>query len=110
LATVIAFFIMVCFWGWSEPESIPAIVGIVLLYVLPVSFILTANKPLINSIIGQICALIIIVAAVIGAMYCWDKALIGTGCFILCIPIFGVAHIFFRTHKYVSSRKKYDDL
>lgn len=103
LATVVTFIIMVCLWGEGEPESI---LGIVLLYVFPVSFILTANTPLIHSIIGQICALIIIVAAVIGAMYCMDKALIYTGCFILCIPIFGVAYIFSRTHKYVSSRKK----
>ena len=107
LAAVVTFSIMVCLWGWDEPENI---LGIVLLYVLPVSFILTAYKPLINSIIGQICTLIIIVASLLGAMYCWDKALIYVGCFILCVPVFGVAYIFLRTHKYVSSSKKYDDL
>ncbi len=81
-----------------------------LLLVFPASFILTASPVFIHNEIGQICALIITVAAVTGGMYCMDKALIYTGCFILCIPIFGVAYIFFRTHKYVSSRKKYDDL
>ncbi len=105
LATAVAFSIMTCFSG-----EVGACLGLSLLLVLPASFILTANTPLIHSIIGQICALIIIVAAVTGGMYCMNKALIYTGCFILCIPIFGVAYIFFRTHKYVSSRKKYDDL
>jgi hypothetical protein len=78
--------------------------------VFPVSFILTASLVLSHYIIGQICALIIMVAAVTGGMYCVDKALIYTGCLLLCLPFVGIAYIFFRTHKFVSSRKKYDDL
>ena len=105
MAAAVAFIIMAFLLG--EPG---AFLVLSLLLVFPASFILTASPVFIHNEIGQICALIITVAAVTGGMYCMDKALIYTGCFILCIPIFGVAYIFFRTHKYVSSRKKYDDL
>jgi hypothetical protein len=105
LAAVITFIIMVCLLGETG-----AFLVLSLLLVFPASFILTASAVFIHNEIGQICALIITVAAVTGGMYCMDKALIYTGCFILCIPIFGVAYIFFRTHKYVSSRKKNDSL
>jgi hypothetical protein len=101
LAAAIAFIIMACLS--DEPA---ACLGLSLLLVFPASFILTANASLIHNISGQICALIIIVAAVAGGMYCMDKALIYIGCFLWCLPIVGIAYIFFRTHKYVRSRKK----
>jgi hypothetical protein len=105
LATAVAFILMACLVGMTG-----ACLVLSLLFVFPVSFILTASSVFAHNEIGQICALIITVVAVTGGMYCMDKALIYTGCFIWCIPIFGVAYIFFRTHKYVSSHKKYDDL
>ncbi len=94
LATAVAFIIMACFS--DEPG---ACLGIALLLVFPASFILTVSAVFAHNEIGQICALIITVAAVTGGMYCMDKALIYTGCFILCVPIFGVAYIFFRSRK-----------
>jgi hypothetical protein len=105
LAAAVAFIIM-AFSGQQSAEEPLLLVYLVLalMLVLPASFILTASSVFAHNEIGQICALIITVAAVTGGMYCMDKALIYTGCFILCIPIFGVAYVFFR------SRKKYDDL
>ncbi len=94
LAMAVAFIIMACLWG--EPV---AQLGFALLIVLPVSFILTANAALIHNIIGQICALIIIVAAVVGGSYCVDQALVYTGCFLLCVPFLGIVYIFLRSRK-----------
>ena len=101
LATAVAFSIMTCFSG-----EVGACLGLSLLIVLPASFILTASSVFAHNEIGQICALIIIVASVTGGMYCIDKALIYIGCFLWVLPIVGIAYIFFRTHKYVRSHKK----
>jgi hypothetical protein len=101
LAAAVAFIIMACLS--DEPA---ACLGLSLLLVLPASFILTASSVFAHNEIGQICALMIIVAAVTGGMYCIDKALIYIGCFLWCLPIIGIAYIFFRTHKYVRSHKK----
>ena len=101
LATAVAFSIMTCFSG-----EVGACLGLSLLLVLPASFILTASSVFAHNEIGQICALIIIVASVTGGMYCIDKALIYIGCFLWVLPIVGIAYIFFRTHKYVRSHKK----
>ena len=111
LAAAVAFIIMAFSGQQSAEEPLMLLyLALSLMLVFPASFILTASSVFAHNEIGHICALIITVAAVTGGMYCMDKALIYTGCFILCIPIFGVAYVFFRTHKYVSSRKKYDDL
>ena len=101
MATAVAFSIMTCFSG-----EVGACLGLSLLLVLPASFILTASSVFAHNEIGQICALIIIVASVTGGMYCIDKALIYIGCFLWVLPIVGIAYIFFRTHKYVRSHKK----
>jgi len=105
LATAAAF-IIIAPWSQTDSEEFINCLGIVLIYVLPVSFILTANSLLINNKTGQICALIITIAAVAGGMYCFDKALIYTGCFLQSLPIVGIAYIFFRTHKFVRSHKE----
>jgi len=94
LATAVAFIIMACLS--DEPW---ACLGIALLLVFPASFILTASAVFAHNEIGQICALIITVAAVTCGMYCMDKALIYTGCFMLCLPFVGIAYVFFRSRK-----------
>ncbi len=101
MATAVAFILMACL---SDEPGAYLVLSLILVF--PASFILTASAVFVHNEIGQICVLIIMVTAVTVGMYCMDNALIYTGCFILCLPIVGIAYIFFRTHKYVRSRKK----
>lgn len=101
LGTTVAFLIM-AFWGQPDSEELLSCLGLAVLTVLPASFILTAN---VGNTIGQICVVTIPVVAVVGGMYCWDRALIWTGCCLWALPVVGIAYIFLRSHKYVRSHK-----
>jgi hypothetical protein len=93
-------------WCLPDPEGLLLSLAVAVIAVLPTSLILTASAVFAQNVTGQICAVAVTGAAIVGGVYCWDRALIWTGCCLWLVPAMSVVYMFLRTHKLVVSHRR----